>query len=234
MVHVELGEIVPLFSVTEVPPLTAVTEAEPPHPVRVGATGLARKTLAGRLSVSVVWVRVVLRSLFLITIDSWLVPPTQMGLGVKLLVTEGGWIPVTFKVALAGVVFEMFTPPPVEVNAPAGIVLIRFPVVVEVTLIDTVHAPGVTPDWAGTVPPLKDKVVDPATAVTEPPHELVNPTGLAMESPGCTPIKLSIHAALVNGNIFGLKIVTFRRDTPPAAMDIGEKLLFISAGKDGT
>ena len=100
--------------------------------------------------------------------------------------------------ALAGVVFVMFTPPPVEVNAPAGIVLIRFPVVVEVTLIDTVHDPGVTPVWAGTVPPLSDKVVDPATAVTEPPQVLVRPTGLAMESPGIMPIKLSSHEALVN------------------------------------
>ncbi len=31
----------------------------------------------------------------------------------------------------------------------------------------------------------------------------------------------------------GLKIVTLRRDTPPAGMEIGEKLLFISARKNG-
>ena len=63
-------------------------------------------------------------------------------------------------------------------------VLIRFPAVVEVTLIETVHDPGVIPSWAGTVPPLNEKLVEPATAVTEPPQELVNPTGLAMASPG--------------------------------------------------
>jgi len=49
----------PLLRVTVVPPLAAVREAEPPHPVNVGETGLARKTLAGRLSLSEAWVRVV-------------------------------------------------------------------------------------------------------------------------------------------------------------------------------
>jgi hypothetical protein len=60
IVQVELGAIVPLFSVTDVPPLTAVNEAEPPHPVNVGETGLARKILAGRLSTREAWVNVVL------------------------------------------------------------------------------------------------------------------------------------------------------------------------------
>ena len=60
IVQVEVGAIVPLFSVTDVPPLTAVNEAEPPHPVNVGETGLARKTLAGRLSTREAWVNVVL------------------------------------------------------------------------------------------------------------------------------------------------------------------------------
>ena len=78
----------------------------------------------------------------------------------------------------------MIVPSPVEVSAPAGMVLIRFPAVVEVTLIETVHDPGVMPSWAGTVAPFTDKVVEPAAAVTEPPQELVNPTGLAMLRPG--------------------------------------------------
>jgi hypothetical protein len=30
----------------------------------------------------------------------------------------------------------------------------------------------------------------------------------------------------------GLKILTLRREVPPAAMEIGEKLLLISAGRD--
>ena len=104
--------------------------------------------------------------------------------GLKLLLTDGTGIPATFKVALAGLVFVMIVPSPVEVNAPAGMVLIRFPAVVEVTLMETVHDPGVIPSWAGTVAPFTAKFVEPATAVTEPPQELVNPTGLAMLRPG--------------------------------------------------
>ena len=49
IVQVEFGAIVPLFSVTEVLP-PAVTDAEPPHPFKVGEKGVARKTLAGRVS----------------------------------------------------------------------------------------------------------------------------------------------------------------------------------------
>jgi hypothetical protein len=198
IVQVELGVIVPLFSDNDVPRLTAVNVADPPHPVNIGETGLARKTSAGRLSVSETCVNVVLGSLFLITMESWLVPPIQIVPGLKLLLTEGIGLPATFKVALAGLVLVMLAPSPVEVSAPAGMVLIRFPAVVEVTLMETVHEPGVIPTWAGTVPPLNEKVVEPATAVTEPPQVLVNPIGLAMASPDWTPIKLSVHEALVN------------------------------------
>jgi hypothetical protein len=52
MMQVELGAMLPLFKVTEVVPATAVSDAEAPHPVNVGETGLAKKTLAGRLSTS--------------------------------------------------------------------------------------------------------------------------------------------------------------------------------------
>jgi hypothetical protein len=116
--------------------------------------------------------------------ESWLVPPLQIVPGLKLLLIEGIGLPATFKVALAGPVLVIVVPCPVEVSAPAGIVLIRFPAVLEVTSIETVHDPGVIPSWAGTVAPFTDKVVEPAAAVTEPPQELVNPTGLAMVRPG--------------------------------------------------
>jgi hypothetical protein len=102
----------------------------------------------------------------------------------------------------------------------------------EVTLIDTVHDPGVVPDCAGTVPPLRDKVVPPAGALTVPPQVLVKPAGLAMVRPGWTPIKLSSQEALVKSNRLGLKMVTLRREVPPAGIEIGEKLLLISAGRD--
>jgi hypothetical protein len=90
IVQVELGAIVPLFKVTEVPPLTAASEAEVPHPLNVGETGLARRTLAGRLSVNEACVKVVFGSLLLITIDSWLISPAQIVLELKLLRMEGG------------------------------------------------------------------------------------------------------------------------------------------------
>ena len=184
IVQVELGAIVPLFNDTDAPPGTAVNKADAPQPVNVGETGLAKKTSVGRLSVSDTCVKVVLGSLFLITMESWLVPPAQIVPGLKLLLMEGLGLPATFKVALAWLVLVMLEPSPVEVNAPAGMVLIMFPAVVEVTLIETVHDPGVIPSWAGTVPPLNEKLVEAATAVTVPPQELVNPTGLAMASPG--------------------------------------------------
>lgn len=120
------------------------------------------------------------------------------------MLTEGGGVPVTFKVALAGVVFVTFAPAPVEDNALAGMVLIRFPEVVEVTVIDTVHEPGIVPTCAGTVPPLSDKDVEPAAAVTKPPQLSVIPTGLAIMRPGWMPIKLSVHEALVSVNALGL------------------------------
>lgn len=184
IVQVELGVIVPLISDTDVPRLAAVNEAEAPQPVNVGETGLARKTSIGRLSVSETRVKVVLDSLFLITMESWLVPPVQMVPGLKLLVMEGIGIPATFKVALAGLVLVILVPSPLEVSAPAGRVLIRFPARIEVTWMETVHDPGAMPTWAGTVPPLNENLVEPAAAVTEPPQELVNPIGLAMASPG--------------------------------------------------
>ena len=154
-------------------------------------------------------------------------PPAQILLGLKLLPTDGAPVAVTFKVALAGLVLLMEVPPPVELNAPMGIVLILVPGAVEVTSTDTVHDPGVDPDWAGTVPPLKEMVLEPAGAFTVPPQEF--PDTLTMVIPAG---KLSVHAALVNWNPFGLKIVTRRREVAPAAMVIGVNVLLISAGRE--
>ena len=90
MVQVEVGAIAPLFNVTEAPPLTASIDAELPHPLNAGETGLARKTLAGRLSVSEACVKVIEESLLLITMDSRLICPAQMVLELKLLRIVGG------------------------------------------------------------------------------------------------------------------------------------------------
>src|SRR5215207_4446760 len=106
-----------------------------------------------------------------------------MVLGEKLLLNVGARMISICSVALAGVVLVILPPSPEEANAPAGIVLIRLPGVVDVTSIDTVHEPGTGPIWAGTVPPLSANVVPPGEAVTEPPHEFDTFAGLAIKMP---------------------------------------------------
>lgn len=153
-----------------------------------------------------------------------------MVLGAKTFVINGGNTVPTCRVALAGVVFVMVPPPPVPVSPPAGMVLIRFPGVTDVTSMETVHEPGVTPTCGGTVPPDKDIVVPPGAAATLLPQVDTRFIGLAIKIPGCTPTRLSVQAAFSSWNRFGLKIVILRRDTCPGVMEIGENSLLISAG----
>jgi hypothetical protein len=206
MTQLELGAIVPLLSVIELPPGAATNEADPPQFCNefTGNAGFAITTSVGKVSVMDVWVKATDMLGLLIVIVSTLVSPTQMVLGVKALVTVGAATPTTVTVALAGVVFVIETPPPVELSALAGMVLIKFPRVVEVTSIPTVHSPGVTPTCAGTVPPLSNKVVVPGMAVTVPPHVLDIFAGFAMDKPGCTPTKLSVQEALLSEKELGL------------------------------
>ena len=89
IVHVEFAGITALLNATEVPPLTAVNKAEAPQFDNVEETGLARTTLDGNWSVMDAWVSTVSRSLFLILIVNWLVCPTNMVLGEKLLFIVG-------------------------------------------------------------------------------------------------------------------------------------------------
>jgi len=84
--------------------------------------------------------------------------------------------------------------------------------------------------WAGTVPPLKDNVVVPCTAVTLPPQVLLTNPGGAIDKPGCTPTKLSIQLAFVNEKVFGLNTVTRSTEIPPASINMGVNCLLISAG----
>ena len=141
---------------------------------------------------------------FRMTMDSRLISPTQIVLELKLFWIDGGSTPPTYSVALAGSVLLMVVPPPEDDNAPAGIVLMRFPTTVAVTLMDTVQDPGVGPLCAGTVPPLSARVVVPGTAVTVPPQVLITPAGSAIIRPGWSRIKLSVQEAFVNENALGL------------------------------
>jgi hypothetical protein len=192
--------------VTELPPGVALTVADPPQFCKAfpGKAGFATATFVGKVSVIDTWFKGITALVLLIVIASTLVAPTQIVLGAKALVTVGDATPTAVTVALAGVVFVIVTPPPVELNALAGMVLIKFPRVFEVTLIPTVHSPGVAPTCAGTEPPLIDKVVVPGTAVTVPPQVLDMLAGFATDKPGCTPTKLSVQAALLNENVLGL------------------------------
>lgn len=139
------GAIVALFRVNEPAPLAPVNVAVAPQPFKVAATGFARITPAGRLSVKVVCVNAVFGSTLLIAIDNWLVCPTHIVFGVNNFPIRGGWTEPTRNVALAGVVLVIVPPPPVPVKPPAGIVLIKLPGVFEVTSTEMVHDPGVTP-----------------------------------------------------------------------------------------
>ena len=161
-------------------------------------------TFAGKVSASEVCVREINGSVLLIVIVSTLGSPTNTVFGEKDLLSEGESIPIAISVALAGVVLVMESPPPVELNAPAGIVLIRVPVANAVTSIPTVHSPGILPTCAGTVPPLNDNVVVPGVEVTLPPQELVTFAGFAINSPDFTPTRLSVQEALFSWKEFGL------------------------------
>lgn len=121
----------------------AANEAEPPQLVNGVAptAGFARITLAGRVSVNEVPVRFVFESLLLIVMVSVLTSPIEIVFGAKPLLNEGGGTPTTVNVALAGVVLEMITGVPASSPSAfkvlARMVLMRLPVVVDVTLIST-------------------------------------------------------------------------------------------------
>ena len=229
MEQVDAGAMLPLDKVMLVLSSLAVNEAEAPQPDMAGENGSARKTFVGRESVRDAWVRVVLGRLFLMVIVSRLVPPAQMVDGLKLFPTSGVVVPSTFRVALAGLVLLIFVPPPVELRAPTGIVLIRLPLVSEDTLTVTVHEPGIEPDCGGTVPPVSVMVV--AVVDTVPPQLLVIPGGLATRKPGWTPTRLSIQDVFESAKILGLNTVMLRTETWSEAMEIGVNFLLISAGR---
>ncbi len=204
--------IVALFSVIDASPLARgfpekpLSDAEPPQAVRVIPGGFAITIFAGRLSVSDVCVREALVSVFLILMVRVLACPTQMVLGANDLLREGGWTLFICSVALAGVVLVTGTVPvgSVECNVLAGIVLTWFPAIVDVTFTVTVQEPGVIPTWAGTVPPMRERVVP--TIVTTPPQVFVVFGGTATFK--FAEERSSVHAAgfvdNVRANEFGL------------------------------
>src|SRR5271157_1281274 len=191
------------LKVTEVAPGVAVN-VPAPQLVREAPAGFAMTTLPGRASVRLICISALFGSVLTMLMVSWLLCPAQTVAGLKFLFTEGGRTVLTCRVALAGVVLATRPPLPVAVELPAGMVLIRLPAVVEVTATVTVQEPFVLPTLAGTVPPLRERLVAPGTALTVPPQVLDRFTGLARLMPGWTPTRLSLQAALVSWNTFGL------------------------------
>ena len=61
-----------------------------PQPVRVALNGVATTIPTGRVSVNVVLVKGVTKSLLRMVMVSWLVSPTKIVFGAKILLTEGG------------------------------------------------------------------------------------------------------------------------------------------------
>lgn len=124
-------------------PAVAASEAEPPQLASGVAPngGLARKTSAGRVSVNEVPVRFEFVSLLFIVMFSVLTPPVEIVFGANPLLNEGGTTETTARVALAAEVLDIVTgnplSTPLAVKSPASILLIRFPVVEDVTLIST-------------------------------------------------------------------------------------------------
>ena len=100
------------------------------------------------------------------------------------------------------------------VTAPIGIVLLRLPLLTDVTLTVTVQLPP-----AGMVPPDNENAPAPATAETEPPAQVVPaPVGLATKRVAG---RLSVNAAPVRALPLELLRVTVRTETPPPGIVAG-------------
>lgn len=136
------GVTVALVKAIVFPPGVTFSTAAPQLVSGVAPTaGFARTTLAGRVSVNEVPVRFVFESLLLIVMLSVLTFPIEIVFGANPLLKVGGVIPTTVNVALAGVVLVMVTGVPSSFPLAArlleGMVFMRLPGVVDVTLIST-------------------------------------------------------------------------------------------------
>lgn len=129
------------LSAMEFVPARAVSVYPVPQLVTTAFTGVANWSPLGSVSVYDTPVKFVSTSLLLTRISSRLASPTNIVFGLKDLLSEGGDTAITVIVALAGEVFVITTgvPPslPSAFKLLAGIVLIRFPEVIEDTLTST-------------------------------------------------------------------------------------------------
>src|SRR6266540_1543766 len=111
--------------------------------------------------------------------------PAAIGLGAKTLLMLAPGRLVRDASAGCGLLA-----PPVAVTAPAGIIFVRLPLTVMVTLRVSVQVP-----FAGRLPPLKDMVLVPGFPVSVPPQVPVE--------------KLGGFAMIIPGGIVSVKVIPF-------------------------
>ena len=178
---------------TEKDPAPALAVTTAPAHVVVTDGGFATVIDAGNVSVNEAPVSGVALELF-----SWTVrvegPPDAIGDGENDFDPVGAATAATESVALAGVPFVV---PSAVVSELAGIVLMWFPGVIDVTSIWKVQVPGVDPTCSGIVADAIATEFAPAVAVTVAPAHVVEAFGV-----GATTTfggRLSVTAPLVSG-----------------------------------
>jgi len=211
--HAALAASVPADRLADEAPPAAV--AVPPH-VLVTPLGVASSNPAGRLSVNVSPVSGNPALGFWIVKVKLVTPPRGLVAAPNALLIVGGLATVRLAVAVLPV------PPLVELTAP--VVFVNRPEAVPVTFTTTVHVVlGVA-----MFPPLRLMPLDPATAVTVPPHRLAKPFGVATSKPAGS---VSANAIPLTAVAFaaGLVIVKVKAVVPFKGMD-GTAKAFAMAG----
>jgi hypothetical protein len=103
---------------------------------------------------------------------------------------------------------------------------------IEVTLTVTSQYPKTAPTFAGTVPPMIDKVV-PMVVMELPAQVVAGLAGLAKVTPaGSVSVRAAGTVDNVKGKEFGLVIVIVNTELLPAPIELGVKKLLICAGNE--
>src|SRR5882757_9445802 len=209
-VQLALAAKVPALRLTEPDPATAV--AVPPQ-VLFNALGVATTRPAGRLSVNAIPFSVKLVFGLLMVKVSEVVPFSGMIAAPNALVIEGGVATVKFAEAVLPV------PPLVELTAPD--VLVYCPDAVAVTFTTRVQLV-----LTAMLPPVREMLVEPATAVAVPPQVFERPFGVETTSPVGN---VSVNATPVSATVFaaGLVMVKVRVVVPFSGIVVGLKALEI-------
>ena len=213
MVHEALAASEPPVRLIEPDPATAVTV---PLQVVVRPFGVATCKPAGSVSLKARPVSASEAFGLLSVKLSEVFAPTRMLAAPKALVIVGGVATVRFAVAVLPV------PPFVEVTAPE--VLVYWPDAVPVTFTTRVQLA-----LAAMLPPVREMLVEPATAVAVPPQVFERPFGVETTSPvgsvsvNATPVSATALAA-------GLVIVNVSEVVAFKAMPAGLNTLAIEGG----